>query len=194
MYIYISIYIYIYQLVQPTYTKCFSFQIQFLTVSATSKTFWPIKKHHVSPLVPTLKACFLGWEHLYLRWSGHVCTTGFQGDGGFFLRSLHVKDAKWSWQNPGLANLPIWNLLLQLPIQQLKDLQQCPSVGMAMALQDPSKEVLEDYSANLDTAQGSERNCVSIKSITMYCYVLKSFLMFSVGKLKGAMVTKLGFW
>ena len=71
-------------------------------------------------------------------------------------------------------NLPTWNLLMQLPIQQLKDLQQCPSAGMVMALQNPSKEVLEDYSANLDTAKGSKRSCVSIKSI-MYHFVLKSF-------------------
>lgn len=88
--------------------------------------------------------------------------------GALMLRTPNDHDRILARQN-----LPTWNLLM-LPIQQLKDLQQCPSAGMVMALQNPSKEVLEDYSANLDTAKGSKRSCVSIKSI-MYHFVLKSF-------------------
>lgn len=122
--------------------------------------------------VPTLKLCFCGSIFTYSEVGMHVPqdfkVMEVSRYGALMLRTPNDHD------RIPRQNLPTWNLLMQLPIQQLKDLQQCPSAGMVMALQNPSKEVLEDYSANLDAAKGSKRSCVSIKSI-MYHFVLKSF-------------------
>lgn len=122
--------------------------------------------------VPTLNLCFCGSIFTYSEVGMHVPqdfkVIEVSRYGALMLRTPNDHDRILARQN-----LPTWNLLM-LPIQQLKDLQQCPSAGMVMALQNPSKEVLEDYSANLDTAKGSKRSCVSIKSI-MYHFVLKSF-------------------